>query len=302
MPDRWATVQNDVETLIQTPGTMMSQLSAMNPAEIEVDVDVRESTFYRRGYIDCERWVSRIPGDPCRLVAGHTATPHTATVRMTEEEVRSVSQTLSARISGTVSGTISSSVGTQAGIDSTHVSISSTASATQSVTVELVSSETIAQQIRSALDVAETIGLDAHLPVLCKKWRVPYGLELVVTVRGKVKVSRRWLQNIQNPRTIQWSDRVTVDVSGAQVDSSVDPTINTATSFIEDTGCATCDDGSHLELREDGSTVMVPGEVGTRRETPGGKSSEKKGSRGKASKTKTSKTKSSTGKVSRKRR
>ena len=64
MPDRWATVQNDVETLIQTPGTMMSQLSAMNPAEIEVDVDVRESTFYRRGYIDCERWVSRIPGDP----------------------------------------------------------------------------------------------------------------------------------------------------------------------------------------------------------------------------------------------
>ena len=87
-------------------------------------------------------------------------------------------------------------------IDSTNVSISSTVSATAGMTVEFVSSETISRQIRSALDVAETVGLDAHIPVLCKKWRVPYGLELVVTVRGKVKVRRRWFQNMRKDAII----------------------------------------------------------------------------------------------------
>lgn len=267
MPDQWVMHKDRIENLIQTPGTMMSQLLALNPAEITVDIDVRERSFDRRGYIDCERWVTKVSDNPCKLVAGHNATPHNATIRMTEEEIREVSRTMTARINVHLSQTVGTNVSTRGGLPSSvEVAIQSSTSTTVGSGVEFVSSETVARRIRSALEVAETIGLDAHLTQLCKKWRVPYGLELVVTIRGKAKVRRRWIQNIQNPQTIEWANSVTVDLSDCQVDASVDPGIDTATSFIEDAPCATCDDGSHLELGDDGRTRLVPrGEDGEKR-------------------------------------
>jgi hypothetical protein len=263
MSDQWTTHKNRIENLIQTPGTMMSQVLALNPAEIEVDIDVRERSFNRRGYIDCERWVAKVSDNPCRLVAGHNATPHHASIRMTEEEMRDVSQTMSARINVSLSQTVGTNVSTRAGLPSSaEVAIQSSTSSTVGGGVEFVSSETVARRIRSALEVAETIGLDAHITQLCKKWRVPYGLELVVTVHGKAKVRRRWIQNIQNPQTIEWSNSVTVDLSDSHIDASVDPGIDTATSFIEDAPCAICDDGSHLELGDDGRTRLVAHDEG----------------------------------------
>lgn len=258
MSDQWTMHKDKIENLIQTPGTMMSQVLALNPAEVEVDIDVRERSFNRCGYIDCERWVAKVSDSPCRLVAGHNATPHHASIRMTEEEMRDVSQTMTARINVSLSQTVGTNVSTRAGLPSSaEVAIQSSTSSTVGGGVEFVSSETVARRIRSALEVAETIGLDAHITQLCKKWRVPYGLELVVTVRGKAKVRRRWIQNIQNPQTIEWSNSVTVDLSGSHIDASVDPGIDTATSFIEDAPCAMCDDGSHLELGDDGRTRLV---------------------------------------------
>ena len=258
MPDQWTTQKERIENLIQTPGATMAQLMQLNPAETEVDVDERQRTFDRRGYIDCERWVAKVSDNPCKLVAGHNATPHNATIRMTEEEINEVSQTMSARINVSISQTVGTSVSSTAGLpNSVGVTIQSNLSTTATGGVEFVSSETIARRIRSAIDVAETIGLDAHITQLCKKWRVPYGLELVVTIRGKAKVRRRWYQKIQNPKTIEWSNNVTVDISGCQVDASVDPGIDTATSFIEDAPCATCPDGSYLELGDDGQIRLV---------------------------------------------
>lgn len=272
MPDPWSAPRTRLEKLITTPGTTVAQLVAQNPAEIEIDVDVRERTFDRRGYIDCERWVTKVSDEPCKLVAGHNTVPHQASIRMAEEEIRNVSQTMSARINVNLSQTVSTTVGSMVGASAPGVTSSVTISGTTSTTFgggsEFVTSETVAQSIRSALDTQETIGLDAHLPVLCKRWRVPYGLELVVTVRGKAKVRRRWVQSLTNPQTIEWSSDVTVDLSGAQVDASVDPGIDTASSIVEDAPCDQCPDGSHLELRDDGTVVRVPGQRAEPRERP----------------------------------
>ncbi len=240
----WDSKKKEVEDLIAKPGTLMSDIMALNPVKTKKTVNLRIETFKRVGELTCRKWVVKESTDPCILTQMHNGADnvmHEAQIKLTDEEVNEMAASMSKSVTNTINAEVTASISAEAGLPvggKVSSSLSTTVGASQAI--NKVSTTSIARKIRSQLEVTEPLRI-GHISSRCKTLSVPYGLAMITTIKGTVTLSRRWGQVISNPRTIEFSDTVTVDHIDVEIEVSVDPSLNNKEQILSESECATCD-------------------------------------------------------------
>lgn len=210
----------------------------IGPSRITIPVRIEKQEFYRKGFLS---WaVVRLKyetADGCKTQEQEIKNA-TAVVTLTKEEVKTVAKSFSSSATNAISSGISSEISATAGNDLVgKVEAKIGAQITGSQENNKTSTLSLEQQVKSAISSAETVELTKAPPV-CQKIRVPFGLELNLSLIGRVTIERLVIYNALT-KVYTFDDKIEIIVD-FKLDISIDTAIDYENARLTKTKCESC--------------------------------------------------------------